>query len=193
MSANPNSTQQGTQSATQAATLWGVVAEFDSPAAIYAAAKKTTDAGYTHVDSHTPFPIHGIERALKHPPSHLGWFVVVGGLTGILAAQVMMWWMNAVDYPIWVSGKQPYAWPATIPITFELMVLLAALTAVFGMFALNKLPRHFHPIFKHSAIHRVSDDRFFLSIEARDPKFDRAATPRFLESIGGHHVELVED
>lgn len=175
------------------ANVWGVVAEFDSPAAIYDAAKATTDAGYTAVDSHTPFPIHGIEKALRHGPSHLGWFVIAGGLTGITAAQLMMWWMNAVDYPIYVSGKLPYAWPATIPITFELMVLLSALTAVFGMFALNKLPRHYHPIFKHSSIHRVTDDRFFLSVEATDPKFDRTATAKFLESIGGKNVELLED
>jgi hypothetical protein len=174
-------------------TLWGVVAEFDSPAAIYQAAKKTTDQGYTRVDSHTPFPIHGIERALKHPPSHLGWFVICGGIAGITAAQLMMWWMNAVDYPIYVSGKLPYAWPATIPVTFELMVLLSALTAVFGMFALNRLPRHYHPIFRHSTIHRVSDDRFFLSIEARDPKFDRSGTAEFLASIGGTNVELLEE
>jgi hypothetical protein len=174
-------------------TLWGVVAEFHSPAAIYQAAKKTTDQGYTRVDSHTPFPIHGIERALKHPPSHLGWFVICGGIAGITAAQLMMWWMNAVDYPIYVSGKLPYAWPATIPVTFELMVLLSALTAVFGMFALNRLPRHYHPIFRHSTIHRVSDDRFFLSIEARDPKFDRSGTAEFLASIGGTNVELLEE
>ena len=174
-------------------SYWGVVAEFDSPHAIYEAAKKTTEAGYVHVDSHTPFPIHGIEQALRHPPSHLGWFVVIGGLVGIVGAQVMMWWMNAVDYPIWVSGKEPYAWPATIPITFELMVLVSALTAVFGMFALNKLPRHYHPIFKHESIHRVSDDRFFLSIEARDARFDRSATVEFLQSLGGMNVQLVEE
>jgi hypothetical protein len=172
---------------------WGVVAEFDSPRSIYHAAEKVTAAGYTRVDSHTPFPVHGIEKALRHPPSHLGWFVVIGGITGILGAQLMMWWMNSVDYPIWVSGKQPYAWPSTIPITFELMVLLSALTAVFGMMALNKLPRHSHPIFNHSSIHRMSDDRFFLSIEAIDPKFDRSKTVEFLQSLGGTHVELIEE
>lgn len=173
--------------------LWGVVAEFESPRAIYDAAERATDAGYTRVDSHTPFPIHGIENALRHPPSHLGWFVVVGGITGITAAQLMMWWTNAVDYEIWVSGKRPYAWESTIPITFELMVLLSALVAVFGMLFLNRLPRLYHPIFHHTTIHRVSDDRFFLSIEARDPKFDRVATVAFLEHLGGRNVELVAD
>ncbi|MCR9244459.1 MAG: DUF3341 domain-containing protein [bacterium] len=172
---------------------WGIVAEFDSAAAIYEAAKKTTDEGYSRVDAHTPFPVHGIDDQLKQRPSGLGWIVVCCGLTGILLAQLMMWWMNAVDYPIWVSGKTPYAWPTTIPITFELMVLLSGFGAVFGMFGLNRLPRLHHPIFKHSSIHRASDDRFFLSIEATDPKFDSAATKSFLEGIGGTNVEIVED
>lgn len=177
----------------QTTSKWGVVAEFGSPAAIYEAAKKTTDAGYTRVDSHTPFPVHGMEHQLGHPPSGLGWIVVCCGLTGILLAQLMMWWMNAVDYPIWVSGKTPYAWPTTIPITFELMVLLSGFGAVFGMFGLNRLPRLHHPIFKHSSFHRVTDDRFFLSIEATDPKFDSVETANFLRKLGGTNVEVVED
>ena len=105
----------------------------------------------------------------------------------------MQWWTNAVDYEFWVSGKTPYAWPATIPITFELMVLLASLVAVFGMFVLNRLPRFHHPIFKHSSIHRVTDDRFFLSIEAKDPKFDAHGTKAFLEGLGAANVEVLED
>ena len=105
----------------------------------------------------------------------------------------MMWWMNSHDYPTYVGGKEPYAWPATIPITFESMVLLAALGAVFGMFGLNKLPRLHHPVFQHSTFHRASDDRFFLSIQATDPKFDRQETVAFLERLGGANVELVEE
>lgn len=174
-------------------TYWGVVAEFDSPAAIYNAAKKVTDAGYTRADTHSPFPIHGMDAALKHGPSPLGWFVVLAGLLGIVASQLMMWWMNAVDYEMWVSGKPPYWWPSTIPITFEMMVLFSALTAVFGMFAMNRLPRFHHPIFNHATIHRVSDDRFFLSIEASDPKFDRVKTAQVLTEFGGTNVELIEE
>ncbi|MGE0142460.1 MAG: DUF3341 domain-containing protein [Planctomycetota bacterium] len=173
--------------------VWGAVAEFETPGAVYQAAKKVTAAGYLQVDSHTPFPIHGMDAALKQGPSHLGWFVICAGALGITVAQVMMWWMNAVDYPIWVSGKEPYAWPSTIPITFELMVLFSALTAVFGMFALNRLPRLNHPIFNHSTIHRVTDDRFFLSISATDPKFDRQRTLQFLGEVGGKNVELVSE
>jgi hypothetical protein len=175
------------------ANHWGIVAEFDSPAAIYHAAEKVTAQGYTKVDAHTPFPVHGLDKALRQGPSHLGWIVICCGATGIFLAQLMMYWMNAVDYPIWVSGKQPYAWPTTIPITFELMVLLSAFGAVFGMFGINKLPRLHHPIFNHSQIHRATDDRFFLSIESTDPKFDRNATAKLLESIGAKHIELLED
>jgi hypothetical protein len=173
--------------------IYGAVAEFDSPAAIYEAARKVTDAGYVRVDSHTPFPVHGMDSALRQSPSSLGWIVACCGILGIAGAQLMMWWMNAYDYPIWVSGKQPYAWPSTIPITFEMMVLLSAFGAVFGMFGINRLPRLHHPIFQHSTILRVSDDRFFLSVEATDPKFDRTETVRFLEKLGGKHVELLED
>jgi hypothetical protein len=172
---------------------WGVVAEFASPAAIYAAAQKTAEKGYTRVDTHTPFPVHGLDQVLKLQPSPLGWLVVCGGATGIALAQLMMWWMNAHDYPIWVSGKEPYAWQSTIPVTFELMVLLSAFCAVLGMFGLNRLPRLHHPIFKHSTIGRATDDRFFLSIEAVDPRFDSAETKRFLESLGGRNVEVLED
>jgi hypothetical protein len=98
-----------------AKTNWGILAEFDSAAAIYEAAEKTTQQGYTRVDAHTPFPVNGLEKALRQGPSALGWIVVLCGITGIAIAQGMMWWMNGVDYPFWVSGKQPYAWPSTIP------------------------------------------------------------------------------
>jgi hypothetical protein len=173
--------------------LHGVVAEFETPAALYQAATKVTAQGYKRTDAHTPFVVHGLDKALAQGPSHLGWIVAACGLTGVCGAQLMMWWMNAYDYPIWVAGKEPYAWPPTIPITFECMVLLSAFGAVLGMFGLNRLPRLHHPVFKHSTFHRASDDRFFLSIEASDPKFDRRETVRFLESIGGKHVELVEE
>ena len=172
---------------------WGVLAEFDSPQSIYHAAEKTTEAGYSRVDSHTPFPIHGIDKALKQGPSHLGWFVIIGGFLGICTAQGLMYLTNAVDYEFWVSGKRPYAWPSTIPITFELMVLFSALTTVFGMFILNQIPRWNHPIFNHSRATKVSDNSFFLSIDARDPQFDRQKTVSFLEEIGGKNVEVLED
>jgi hypothetical protein len=172
---------------------YAAIAEFETPAALYQAAQRVTDAGYTRVDSHSPFPVHGIERALRHGPSHVGWVCAAAGLAGIVGGQLMMWWMNGVDYPHVVGGKLPYAWPTTIPITFECMVLLASFAALLGMLGFNKLPRYHNPLFKHSTIHRVTDDRFFLSIEATDPKFDQHKTVDFLKSIGGAHVELVEE
>jgi hypothetical protein len=172
---------------------WGVVAEFDSAAAIYAGAKKVIDQGYTKVDAHTPFPVHGIENVLKQGASHVGWIAAFMGLCGIAGAQLMMWWMNKVDYEIWVSGKPPYAWESTIPITFECMVLLASFGALFAMLGINKLPRLHNPLFRHSTFHRASDDRFFLSIDSTDPKFDQMRTPQVLAEAGGHHVEVIED
>ena len=170
-----------------------LLAEYDSAGDLLHAAEKVRDAGYTHWDTHSPFPIHGMDAAMGLPDSKLGLIVFPIGLAGTTLAFLMMWWMNGHDYPIWVSGKEPYAWPTTIPITFECMVLLSAFAAVFGMFGMNKLPRLHHPIFNHSTIVRATDDRFFLSIEATDPKFDSRETVRFLESLGGRHVELVED
>ena len=175
------------------AKVFGAVAEFDSAAEIYHAAEKVIADGYRRVDTHTPFPIHGIDAVLKQGPSHVGWICALMGLLGICGAQLMMWWMNGYDYELWVSGKLPYDWPPTIPITFECMVLLASFGAVFGMFGINKLPRLHHPIFKHGSFHRVSDDGFFLSVEAADPKFDAAKTAEFLRSVGGKNVEVVEE
>ncbi len=172
---------------------YGAVAEFDSVPAIYAAAETTTNCGYTKVDAHTPFPIHGLDKALRQGESILGWLVVLGGIAGIILAQWLQWWTNAYVYPTWVSGKLPYAWETTIPVTFELMVLCAGICAVFGMLFLNGLPRLHHPFFSHTRAHRVTDDRFFLSIEASDPKFDSWKTVEFLEGIGGINVELLED
>jgi hypothetical protein len=174
-------------------TYYGVVAEFETAADIYQAAERVTDAGYRRVDAHTPFAVHGMEKALKQRDSHVGWICAFMGLAGIGLAQLMMWWMNGHDYPFVVAGKRPYDWPTTIPITFECMVLLASFGALFGMLGLNRLPRLNHPVFNHPTFHRAADDRFFLSVEATDPKFDRVETVKFLKSLGGKHVELVED
>ena len=161
---------------------WGIVAEFESPAAIYTAAEKTTAHGYTRVDAHTPFPVHGLDKALRQGPSPLGWVVLCCGIAGIGLAQLMMWWMNAEDYVIWVSGKEPYAWPSTIPITFELMVLLSGFGAVFGMFGINKLPRLHHPEGRVGV--RAQP---LLEFGQRVEGVLERALPRFLE-IGRAHV-----
>lgn len=172
---------------------FGALATFETPAQLLEAAKKTTEAGYTCTDTHTPFPVHGMDGVLRQGPSHIGWIAAFCGLCGIGLGQLMMWWMNAYDYPLWVSGKHPYAWQSTIPINFETMILLTAFGTVFGMLAINKLPRLYSPVFKYSQIGRATDDGFILLIEARDPKFDQNKTTDFLRKVGGQHVELVED
>lgn len=174
-------------------TYHGAYATFDTPAALYHAAEEITKAGYTQTDAHTPFPVHGLDRALNQGASHVGWIAAICGLIGIALGQLMMWWMNGYDYPLWVSGKLPYAWQSTIPINFETMILLTAFGAVFGMLLINKLPRHYSPFFKYSQAERASDDGFILVVEARDPKFDQAKTVQLLEKLGGKHVELVQE
>ncbi|MBK6697673.1 MAG: DUF3341 domain-containing protein [Myxococcales bacterium] len=169
------------------------LAEYETPGACMHAAEKLRDAGYTAFDTHTPFPVHGMDRAMGLPDSKLGWIVFVCGLTGTTAAFVMIWWMNAVDYPIIIGGKPPLSIPSMIPIMFELTVLLSAFGAVFGMFGLNKLPRHHHPLFESENFKKFSDDRFFVSVEAHDPKFRLDKTKELLLGTHPASVELVHD
>lgn len=169
------------------------LAEYKTPGACMHAAEKLRDAGYTKFDAHTPFPVHGMDRAMGLPDSKLGWIVFAMGLTGTTVAFTMMWWMNAVDYPIIIGGKPPLSIPSMIPIMFELTVLLSAFGAVFGMFHLNRLPRHHHPIFESDRFKSFSDDRFFMSVEAGDPKFRLDKTKELLESTHPEALELVEE
>ncbi len=171
---------------------YGVVAEFTTAAELYHACEKVRDAGFTKWDAHTPFPVHGLEKAMGLPRSPLPWIVLVMGLTGAAAGFGLQWWVHASAYPLVISGKPFFAWPAMIPITFEVGVLFAAFGAVFGMFALNRLPMHHHPLFQSKLFERVTDDRFFISIESWDPRFDSSATAQMLKSLGAANVELVE-
>lgn len=171
---------------------YGVVAEFATPAELYHACERVRDAGFTKWDAHTPFPVHGLEKAMGLPRSPLPWIVLVMGLTGAAAGFGLQWWVHTTAYPLVISGKPFFAWPAMIPITFEVGVLFAAFGAVFGMLALNRLPMHHHPLFQSKLFERVTDDRFFISIESWDPRFDSAATTQMLKSLGAQNVELVE-
>ena len=172
---------------------WGMLAEFESPKALYRACESVRDAGFTRWDAHSPFPVHGLDRAMGMKRSMLPWIILVLGLAGAATGFVLQWWVHAEAYPLVISGKPYFSWPAYIPITFELGVLGGALGAVFGMLGLNQLPRHHHPIFESARFARASDDRFFVSIEAADPKFDAVATRRLLESAGAAAVETIED
>ena len=171
---------------------YGVLAEFATPTDLYQACERVRDEGFTRWDAHTPFPVHGLEAAMGIRRSPLPWIVLVMGLAGAIGGFGLQWWVHASAYPLVISGKPFFSWPAFIPITFELGVLFAAFGAVFGMLALNRLPMHHHPLFRSKVFERVTDDAFFISIESWDPRFDAADTRKLLESLGARSVELVE-
>lgn len=170
---------------------YGVLARFDSPAALLHACEEVRDAGYTRWDAHSPFPVHGLDRAMGLRPTVLPWIVAVLGLGGAAAAMLLQWWVSAVDYPLVISGKPLFSWPAFVPVTFEVAVLLGAIGAVLGMLGLSRLPMHWHPLFASRAFERASDDGFFVSIESWDPLFDEERTRSLLENLGAEHVETV--
>ena len=171
---------------------FGVLAEFESPAALYEAAKATKKNGYEAFDTYSPFPIHGMDKAMGLKESILGWIVAGGGSVGLIGALTMQWWM-AVDYPYILSGKEFFAYPAAVPVAFELMVLVAAFSAVFGMFTLNRLPRLYHPLLKNDLFSGVTTDKFFIAIEATDKKYDKEKVSKFFKSVGAINVEVIED
>ncbi len=170
-----------------------MLAEFDSAGACMHGAEKLRDGGYKQFDAHTPFPVHGMDKAMGLPDSKLGWIVLCCGVSGTSLAWLMMYWMNGVDYPLIVGGKPGGTLPSMIPIMFEVTVLFSALSAVFGMLGLNKLPRHHHPLFESDRFRGFSDDKFFLSVEVGDPKYDETRTRALFESAKATAVEVVLD
>jgi hypothetical protein len=173
--------------------VFGIVAEYHSPHDLLEAVKAVRAAGFTRIDTHTPFPIHGMDRAMGLSPTKLPWFVLCGGLTGTASAVALQWWMNAFDYPFRIGGKPFFSYQAYVPIGFELTVLLSAFTTVLTLLALCMLPRPYHPLFTHPRFGRFSDDGFFLSIEAGDPNWDEAKARAVLEKAGGHEIAIVRD
>ncbi len=171
---------------------YGILAEFATPADLYHACERVRDAGFTRWDAHSPFPVHGLGGAMGLRRSPLPWIVLVMGLTGAALGFVLQWWVHASAYPLAISGKPYFAWPAYVPITFEVGVLFGALGAVFGMFGLNQLPMHYHPLFRSRVFERVTDDAFFISIESWDRRFDQSATRTLLETLGARSVEVLE-
>lgn len=177
----------------QAAELVGLLGEFKDVDSTVVAARKLRDAGFTHWDVHSPFPIHGIDNAMGIRSTILPWLVLGGGLTGLVSGLLLQWYANAFDYPFYVSGKPFMSLPAFIPVIFELTILLAALTAVFGMLLLNKLPWLYNPLFKNRRFRRVTNDRFFIVIYASDPLFAEPKIASLLLALGATAVEKVED
>lgn len=164
------------------APLYGLMAEFKDSDALLHAAEAAEHAGFTKMDAYSPFPIEELAEHVGHKRDWLPAVVLTGGLTGAATGFGLQWLTQVVDYPLVVFGRPPFPWPAYIPITFELGILFAAFAAVFGMVLMNGLPRPYHPVFNAPNFERASQDKFFLCIEADDPKFDINRTREFLTS-----------
>jgi hypothetical protein len=163
--------------------LYGLMAEFESDRALLEAARRAYASGYRRLDAYSPFPIEGLAQALGRRRTAVPLIVLIGGLTGGLGGYFMQYYSMAVDYKFNIGGRPLHSWPSFIPITFELTVLCASLSAVIGMLALNRLPEPYHPVFNVPEFARASVDRFFLCIESTDPIFDLPGTRKFLESL----------
>ncbi|QDU80803.1 hypothetical protein Pla110_25380 [Polystyrenella longa] len=170
-------------------TVEGVLAEYDNPHALMAAAEKVRDAGFKKWDAHTPFPLHGLDKAMGVRTSILPFLVLGGGFVGVVAALGLQYFTNAYDYRFMISGKPYFSLPASIPVTFELMILFSAFAAFFGMFALNQLPKFANALFHNERFLRVTSDRFFIVIEAADPSYNAADVNSLLQSTGAINVE----
>jgi len=173
--------------------VYGLLAEFSDPGALLHAAEAVRENGYSHFDTHSPFPIHGMDRAMGLGNSKVGFFSFGGAVTGLAVGYLLQWWTSAVDYPINISGKPFFAIEPSVPIMFELTILFGALGAVAGMLALNGLPRPYNPLFYSERFERVTDDAFFLHIAASDANFDETDTANLLRKAGALNVELVQD
>jgi hypothetical protein len=172
---------------------YGVIAEFTTPAGIMHAAEKVRDAGYTRWDAFTPFPVHGMDRAMGLKNSKVGWFAFLGGVTGYTCGMLMIWYMNDLNYPLVVGGKPMFSPYAAFPPSYELTILFGAFGSLFGMLFLNRLPRLHHPLLKNRRFGQVTHDRFFIVIECGDPKYSESDTVKLLEEAGSNHIEAVEE
>jgi hypothetical protein len=173
--------------------LYGLLVEFDTVDSLVTAAENVRDAGYRHWDAHTPFPVHGLSDAMGLKPTRLPHVVLGGGLIGCAAGLLVQWWMNAIDYPLVISGKPLFGLPAAIPVAFELTILFGAIGAFLGMLVFNGLPAYRHPLLTSERFRRATADRFFISVEADDPLFEREKTGAFLAALGGSDVEEIKD
>jgi len=173
--------------------IYGLLAEFDDPNALVAATTQAYREGYRRMDAYSPFPIEELHEALGGHHTRLPLIVLIGGMFGGLGGYALQYWTQAIAYPINVGGRPYHSWPAYIPVTFECTILAAALSAVLGMVALNGLPMPYHPVFNVPRFALASRNRFFLCIEARDPKFDVERTRHFLETLEPREVTTVAE
>jgi hypothetical protein len=163
--------------------IYGLLAEFDTPTDLVDAAKAAHAAGYRKFDAYSPFPIEEASEAVGFHKSRVPLIVLVGSILGGASGYGLQYWINCISYPLNIGGKPYQSWPAFIVPTFELTILFAGLCGVFGMFALNGLPMPHHPLFNVDRFSLVTRDKFFLCVEAADPKFDMDGTQRFMESL----------
>jgi hypothetical protein len=173
--------------------LHGLLAEFSTPDAVVGAARSLREAGYTKVEGYSPYPMEALIEALHIPRSIVPRLVLLGAMVGGLGGYALQYWSQVIDYPLNIGGRPAHSWPSFIIPTFETTILLAALSAVVGMILLNGLPRPYHPLFNVERFSRASQDRFFLMVEAADPRFDREKTRSFLEGLDSESVSEVED
>jgi len=172
--------------------LYGVMAEFENPTDLVAAARRVYSLGYRRINGYSPYPIEELSEAIGFTHTSLPLIVFIGGVIGGLSGFFMQYWIEVIDYPLNVGGKPFNSWPAFIPITFEMTVLFAAFSAVLGMLVLNKLPQPYHPVFNAPNFALATRDRFFLAIEANDPKFNHAEVVELLQSLDAIEVNDVE-
>src|SRR3954470_1802093 len=171
--------------------VYGLMAEFEDATALVAATERAHAAGDRRMDAYSPFPIEELHHAMGSPHSKLPLIVLIGGIVGCLGGFFLQYWASAIAYPVNVGGRPLNSWPAFIPVTFECTILVAALSAVLGMLALNGLPMPYHPVFNVDRFALASRSRFFLCIEAADRQFDLERTRQFLESLGPREVSTV--
>jgi hypothetical protein len=168
--------------------IYGLMAEFETPQALVDAARRVRSSGYRRIDAYSPFPIEEIPEAIGFRDRRLPLLVLLGGLTGLVAGLGLEYWVSAIAYPLNIGGRPYASWPSFIPVAFETTILFAALTAVFAMLGLNGLPMPYHPVFNAPRFTSASRDRFFLVVEAADPKFDRMQTRKLFDELHAREV-----
>ncbi len=173
--------------------IYGLMAQFEGPDDIVEAARRAYEKGYRRMDAYSPFPVEGLSEAVGMHQTRLPLIILAGGIAGALIGYGMQFYASVIDYPLNVGGRPLHSWPAFIPITFEMSILVAAFAAVLGMFALNGMPQPYHPVFNVPEFELASRESFFLAIEAADPLFDIDQTRQFLEELGAIRVSEIEN
>lgn len=173
--------------------LFGYIAKFDTPAAVMHGAEQVRDAGFQKWDVITPFPVHGLDAAMGLRRSRVPRFTLAAGITGFTCGMLGIWAMNAWDYPLAVGGKPMFSPLYAFPVSYELTILLASFGTIIGMFLLNRLPMHYHPVLKYDQVHRATDDSFYIVVEAEDPQFTPERARDVLEAAGATSIEELEN